>query len=135
MYEIRGTVGRVRGFLGTGYTHYLRASGHVRASGSAEISGGQPPTLEQRVRNLEERLDRNDADHHRIEDALRKEFGDDLRGTIEDTEKTINQRIETLARLAVGAGLRPWWKTYGGPILIGFGILCGLAAAVVGAQK
>jgi hypothetical protein len=131
--DIRDFAARVHGYKARGYTLYLRAAGRVRVGGSAEISGSRP-TLEQRVDALEAMADHLTAQITKAEDDLRAEFNQSLSDMLADHEKEALERLYALRDLVIGPPRR-WIRVFAGPLLIAAGIICGVAAAVVGVVR
>ena len=132
--DIRAVAARFQQYQTRGITLPLRAHGRARASGSAEFSGGSPPTVEQRVQRLEQELDAHLAGLNKREDALRTEFGELLRGALEDAELVWRQRLEAL-RALVAPPPADWLRRYLGPLLVAIGIAAGAAAGVLGTVR
>jgi hypothetical protein len=134
VFDIRGLTNRIQTFQATGVTRYLRAALHARASASATLTGGAPPTVEQRVSALEQRASTHDAYHPTMEEALRSEFAEMLRGSLADSERTVMEQFEALKKVAIGPSVSRG-RRYLGPALVMLGIVCGTTAAIVGALK
>lgn len=123
---------RLRAFLTTGITHFLRASGTARVNGAAEISG-QPSPLDVRVKQLEDWRSHHQGDHKAFEKKLRDDIADDIRAVVGDMEQEMLQRFDRLTALVVERMSRR--QRYSGPVLIVLGVLAGTAAGVVAILK
>ncbi len=132
--QIRGAARRVQAYRATGIGHSISAHGYVRPTGSLTISGPPAPDRE-RLRILEERVTACERSLVETEDRLRTEYETRVRETVEDSEATTRQRIGALVALVLStAAPRSPLGRYGGPALVGLGILAGLAADVLSAS-
>lgn len=124
----------------TSLASYLtrRRSVHLSAALSAESAmtlhvAPQNQTLEQRLEAMEAwrrgLADELDQRERKLSERLTRQ----IHGAVSSAENTVNDRLEGLRNFVVGDGQTSWGKAYRGPIVLGVGLIFGLAGNIVSA--
>ncbi|WP_097276205.1 carbohydrate porin [Streptomyces sp. TLI_55] len=129
MFDIRAAPRSLATYMSRPHTVYA-AAGLAAVTTLAVGATAGTQTVEQRLAALEEWRDRLPDELDRREQQLSKVLRNDFRGGLAAVEKTIGDRIEGL-RDYVRGGEQAWWRSYRGPIVLGVGVLVGLAGNIV----
>ena len=109
---------------------------HGRARGSGTLTGGSEPSVETRLSAVEMQLMNLPDRFTQLEDRLRTEWQGSIKGALEATEKTLNDRITRLRNYVVrdrsiSTG-EQWWR---GPAIVAVGIFFSCLSDVLGAFR
>ncbi len=101
--EVRERAAALRRFLTTGATIYVSAQGHSTSFGSATVTGGRVPTLQEQVQDLQRGQQALDQRIDEAELRLRNGLTEQLRSSLDATERTASDRMKKSEALMVAA--------------------------------
>ncbi|SMF23528.1 hypothetical protein [Streptomyces sp. Amel2xC10] len=130
--DIRRARRNLAGYLRRPQRVHLSPAFEVSSAASATVTGPEQ-TLEQRVEHLEtwkremaEALQQRDR-------QLTKRLTDRFDRQMKASEATLGDQLKGLRELVAGEGRSHWITAYKGPVILGVGVLVGLAGNIVGA--
>jgi hypothetical protein len=94
-------------------------------------TGGEPPTLEQRIEVLEEWRRSVAGELDRRGEQLRTQTMSRIQAEVSAARDSLNDRLEGLREYVVGEPRHGWWGIYRGPLLLVGGVFLGLIGNLV----